>query len=84
MDIHSHLSNIEPVALEALYRQFLEDPTSVDDSWRHFFLGFDLARKEFGDEEALPVARILHPSDRCLSALIQRRASRLFALNRLF
>lgn len=53
MDIHSHLSNIEPVALEALYRQFLEDPTSVDDSWRHFFLGFDLARKEFGDEEAL-------------------------------
>ena len=53
MDIHSHLSNIEPVALETLYRQFLEDPTSVDDSWRHFFLGFDLARKEFGDEDAL-------------------------------
>lgn len=53
MDIHSHLSNIEPAALEALYRQFLDDSTSVDDSWRHFFLGFDLARKEFGDEEAL-------------------------------
>mgnify|MGYP001466309341 CR=1 FL=1 len=47
MDLHSHLSNAEPAAIEALYRQFLDDPNSVDPTWRHFFLGFDFVLRPF-------------------------------------
>ncbi|MCH1583400.1 MAG: 2-oxoglutarate dehydrogenase E1 component, partial [Flavobacteriales bacterium] len=50
MDLHSHLSNAEPAAIEALYRQFLADPNSVDPTWRHFFLGFDFAQRVYGEE----------------------------------
>ena len=50
MDLHSHLSNAEPAAIEAQYRQFLADPNSVDPSWRHFFLGFDFAQRVYGEE----------------------------------
>ena len=50
MDLHSHLSNAEPAAIEALYRQFLADPNSVDPTWRHFFLGFDFAQRVYGED----------------------------------
>ena len=50
MDLHSHLSNAEPAAIEALYRQFLDDPNSVDPTWRHFFLGFDFAQRVYGED----------------------------------
>ena len=50
MDLHSHLSNAEPAAVEALYRQFLDNPGSVDPTWRHFFLGFDFAQRIYGEE----------------------------------
>ncbi len=50
MDLHSHLSNAEPAAIEAQYRQFLADPNSVDPTWRHFFLGFDFAQRIYGEE----------------------------------
>ncbi len=39
----SHLSNANPRYIENMYRQFTENPESVDDSWRDFFLGFDYA-----------------------------------------
>ncbi len=41
---HSYLSNAEPTAIDGMYRQFLDDPESVDHSWRQFFEGFDFAR----------------------------------------
>ena len=50
MDLHSHLSNAEPAAIEALYRKFLSDPNSVDPTWRHFFLGFDFAQRVYGED----------------------------------
>ena len=50
MDLHSHLSNAEPAAIEALYRKFLADPKSVDPTWRHFFLGFDFAQRVYGED----------------------------------
>ena len=50
MDLHSHLSNAEPAAIEAQYRQFLADPNSVDPTWRYFFLGFDFAQRIYGEE----------------------------------
>ena len=50
MDLHSYLSNAEPGAIEAMYRKFLEDPNSVDPTWRHFFLGFDFAQRVYGED----------------------------------
>jgi 2-oxoglutarate dehydrogenase E1 component len=34
-------------AIEDLYQAYLADPESLDDSWRHFFAGFDLAIRNF-------------------------------------
>ena len=42
-DQKSHLGNIDPNALDALYRQFLSNPESVDESWANFFRGFSFA-----------------------------------------
>ncbi|MCK5076364.1 MAG: 2-oxoglutarate dehydrogenase E1 component, partial [Calditrichia bacterium] len=39
----SYLSNAHPQFIESLYKQFLEDPDSVDKSWHHFFQGFEWA-----------------------------------------
>lgn len=47
MDKHSYLSNADPAALDALYQQYLQDPTSVDSGWARFFEGFELARTDF-------------------------------------
>lgn len=34
-------------AIEDLYQTFLENPENVDESWRQFFAGFELARKNY-------------------------------------
>lgn len=34
-------------AIEALYKQYKENPENVDESFRFFFQGFDLAIKHF-------------------------------------
>ena len=34
-------------AIEALYKQYLENPDNIDESFRYFFQGFDLATKHF-------------------------------------
>lgn len=47
MDQRINLGHIEPGAIEALYRQFLDDPGQMEPGWRMFFEGFELARKEF-------------------------------------
>jgi 2-oxoglutarate dehydrogenase E1 component len=47
MDKHSYLSNADTAALDALYQQYLSDPSSVDPGWARFFEGFELARTEF-------------------------------------
>ncbi|MBN2613322.1 MAG: 2-oxoglutarate dehydrogenase E1 component [Bacteroidales bacterium] len=38
------LGNIEIGAVEKLYRQYLDNPESIDESWQHFFRGFEFAR----------------------------------------
>jgi 2-oxoglutarate dehydrogenase E1 component len=43
MSNFSHLANAHPSYIENLYEQFVADPTSVDESWKDFFLGFDYA-----------------------------------------
>ena len=44
MDQFSFLGNSETEAIEKLYQQYLNDPDSLDKSWRHFFAGFEFAR----------------------------------------
>ncbi|MEM8583764.1 MAG: 2-oxoglutarate dehydrogenase E1 component [Bacteroidota bacterium] len=45
MSDFSHVANAHPAYISSLYDQFLQDPESVDTSWRDFFSGFDYAQK---------------------------------------
>src|SRR5436190_1349269 len=44
MDRFSYLGNAEVGQIDALYKQFLNDPASVEESWKEFFDGFEFAR----------------------------------------
>ena len=50
MDKFSFVGNSEIEAIDELYQRFLSNPDSVDESWRSFFKGFELARKAYGDK----------------------------------
>lgn len=50
MDKFSFLGNLDVNQTELLYNQFLQDPGSVDESWRLFFEGFEFARKNYTSE----------------------------------
>lgn len=52
MDNHSYLGNSDVTAIDALYAQYKQDPSSVDTSWQRFFEGFEFQKTEF---ETLPV-----------------------------
>src|SRR5690606_16048199 len=55
MDKYSYLSNVNSAWLDDLYRQYQEDPASVETSWARFFEGFDFARSlHEGGEVAAP------------------------------
>ena len=47
MSNYSYLSNADPKAIEALYQQYSQDPSSVDEGWKKFFEGFDFAQEAF-------------------------------------
>ncbi|GAB4327842.1 MAG: 2-oxoglutarate dehydrogenase E1 component [Bacteroidales bacterium] len=47
MDNFSWLTGSDPDQIESLYRQYREDPESVDEGWRKFFAGFEFARTEY-------------------------------------
>ena len=49
MDQHSYIGNMSPAAMEGLYRQFLDNPSSLDASWQQFFSGFEFARLQYGE-----------------------------------
>lgn len=55
MDKYSLIGNISPEAIDELYRNFKNNPESVEESWRQFFTGFDLARARFGDEQTAAI-----------------------------
>src|SRR5689334_10950187 len=50
MDKFSYLGNIEINEIEDLYRRYLSDPDSIEQSWKEFFRGFDFAKSAAGDE----------------------------------
>ena len=47
MNANNELETMEIGAIEALYKQYKENPGSVDESFRFFFQGFDLAVAHF-------------------------------------
>lgn len=53
MDKVSYVGNADVNAIDHLYKQYLQDPESVDIGWQKFFEGFDFARTSF-DEGGIP------------------------------
>ena len=52
MDKFSYIGNSDVVAIEELYKQFLNDPNSVDKTWQDFFKGFEFARVDYSETSA--------------------------------
>jgi 2-oxoglutarate dehydrogenase E1 component len=51
MDQFSFMGNSEIESIDQLYRQYLDNPDSVEESWKNFFRGFDFARKFYSGSE---------------------------------
>ncbi len=54
MDKYSYLSNGDVNAIDELYRQYKNNPESVEPGWRSFFEGFEFARTNYDDEALVP------------------------------
>lgn len=48
MDKFSYISNAHGAYIDELYRTYLDDPDTVDESWRKFFEGFEFSLRKFG------------------------------------
>ena len=60
MDKYSYIANAHGTYIEDLYDDFKKDPSSVDESWKHFFEGYEFFLTKFGKNgkpkaESLPV-----------------------------
>lgn len=47
MDNLTFLGNADITTIDALYKQYIADPTAVDQSWHDFFKGFDFAKANY-------------------------------------
>jgi 2-oxoglutarate dehydrogenase E1 component len=54
MDELSFLSNADPGTIEELYRQYKQDPESIETGWRRFFQGFEFSGKLMPQAEMKP------------------------------
>lgn len=54
MDKFSYVGTSDVNAIESLFNQYLQDPSSVDASWRDFFKGFEFARTSYNDGGGIP------------------------------
>lgn len=52
MDKFSYLSNMDVSAVEHLYQNFRNDPSSVTEDWQQFFAGFDFAQELYDQDDA--------------------------------
>lgn len=53
MDKHSYLSNADVSALDQLYKNYKQDPESVDFGWRKFFEGFEFQKADYSADSAV-------------------------------
>lgn len=54
MDKTSYIGNADPNAIDYLYKQYQNDPESVDIGWKKFFEGFEFAQVNFDSPEDIP------------------------------
>ncbi len=59
MDQFSFLNAIHPSYLADLYNQYLQNPDSIEPSWRAFFQGFDFANQ---GEQLVETIEVTHPA----------------------
>lgn len=81
MNATSELSAMDMDAIEALYKKYKESPESVDESFRFFFQGFDLATTHFPVRPQKDAAAEAHsPKEIAVMRLINgyRRRGHLF------
>jgi 2-oxoglutarate dehydrogenase E1 component len=52
MDKHSYLNN-SPEFVEEIYKQYLQNPDSVEAGWKQFFEGFEFARKNYEADDSV-------------------------------
>jgi len=50
MDKFSYMGNIDIAVIDQMYRQYQDDPDSVESTWQRFFEGFEFARTQFNGE----------------------------------
>jgi 2-oxoglutarate dehydrogenase E1 component len=58
MDDLSFLGNSDIESIEKLYRQYTQDPSSLDISWQRFFSGFDFARTAYPESENVELVHV--------------------------
>ncbi len=54
MDNYSYIDNAHPEYIDQLYREYKQNPESVEESWRKFFDGFEFAKLNNAPGESLP------------------------------
>lgn len=52
MDDYSYINNAHPEYIDQMFKQYLQDPASVEESWRLFFQGFEYGQDVNGTETA--------------------------------
>ena len=52
MSDYSYVFNAHPTFIESMYKQYQQDPSSVEDGWRTFFQGFEFSSKMNGASNA--------------------------------
>ena len=62
MDRYSYISNAEAAYIEELYKNYKQDPASVDPGWQKFFEGFDFSQ-DFNPSKPLKKANGSTPSE---------------------
>lgn len=55
MDRLSFLGNADIATIDAMYKQYISDPSTLDATWQHFFEGFEFARTNFEEGAASPL-----------------------------
>ena len=54
MDKFSYVGNADVSAIDEMYQQYRNDPSSVDNSWQKFFEGVEFAKTDYTDKGEVP------------------------------
>ena len=76
MSDFSFLANAHPAYIEKMYTSFLNNPDSVEESWRTFFRGFDYAHANNGHTKATTGTATLNPKEFQVLSLIKAYRNR--------